>query len=84
MQVGVRELKAGLSGFLDRVASGEEIVVTDRGKPVARLTQYSTSSAVDRGIEEGWIEAPRRVGLRPVVRHRSERSVLDVFDEDRG
>lgn len=36
-QVGVAELKAHLSEFLARVQQGEEIVVADRGRPVARL-----------------------------------------------
>ena len=33
--VGVRELKNRLSEFLRRVADGERITVTDRGRPVA-------------------------------------------------
>ena len=35
MNVGVRELKAKLSEYLGRAASGEEVVVTDRGRMVA-------------------------------------------------
>ena len=35
--VGVRELKNRLSEFLRRVADGEHITVTDRGRPVAVL-----------------------------------------------
>jgi len=35
VSVGVRELKNRLSEFLRRVADGERITVTDRGKPVA-------------------------------------------------
>ncbi len=37
MDVGVRELKTHLSRYLDRVRRGETVVITDRGKPVARL-----------------------------------------------
>jgi len=33
----VSKLKANLSEYLLKVKSGEEIVVTDRGKPVARI-----------------------------------------------
>lgn len=33
----VSELKASLSQFLARVKAGEEVVVTERGRPVARL-----------------------------------------------
>jgi prevent-host-death family protein len=37
IQVGIAELKARLSEYLSRVEDGEEIVVADRGRPVARL-----------------------------------------------
>lgn len=37
IQVGVAELKAKLSEYLARVQRGEEIAVTDRGRPIARL-----------------------------------------------
>ena len=33
----VAEVKAHLSAILDAVAGGEEVVVTKRGKPVARI-----------------------------------------------
>ncbi len=84
MQVGVRELKAKLSEFIGLAAKGESVVVTDRGRPVAQLGPLTGFSAVERGIDEGWIEPPKRVGLAPAPRFRAERSVLDVLDEDRG
>ncbi len=37
-RVGVRELRQNASALLRRVAAGESIVVTDRGRPVARLS----------------------------------------------
>lgn len=33
----MRDLKNNLSRYLGRVRRGEEVVVTDRGRPVARL-----------------------------------------------
>lgn len=84
MEVGVRELKAKLSEYLGKAAAGEPVVVTDRGRPIARIVSYVEESAIGRGIEEGWIEPPRRTHLQSVPRHRSDRSVLDVLDEDRG
>lgn len=36
--VGVRELKNRLSTYLRRVANGERVTVTDRGRPVAVIT----------------------------------------------
>lgn len=36
-QVGVRELRQNLSVYLERIARGETLEVTDRGQPVAIL-----------------------------------------------
>lgn len=84
MSVGIRELKAKLSEYLSRAAAGEDIIVTDRGKPIVRLVPFSQDDTLQRGFEEGWIEAPRREGLTVTERFRSASSVLDVLDEDRG
>lgn len=84
MDVGVRELKAKLSEYLSRVAEGHEVVVTDRGRPVARLVAVHGDAALDRGIEEGWIDPPRRRTLGHAHPLRSDRSILDALDEDRG
>jgi prevent-host-death family protein len=35
--VGVREFRANLRAYLDRVEAGEDVVVTERGRPVARI-----------------------------------------------
>lgn len=37
----VSELKASLSRFLSGVKAGEEVVVTERGKPIARIVPTS-------------------------------------------
>ncbi|MEF3367483.1 type II toxin-antitoxin system prevent-host-death family antitoxin [Methylocystis sp. 9N] len=37
MEIGAFEAKNTLGSLLDRVEKGEEIVITRRGKPVARL-----------------------------------------------
>lgn len=37
MNVGIRELKSHLSQYLARVREGEELIITDRGVPVARI-----------------------------------------------
>ena len=36
-RVSISELKARLSAFLDMVREGEEVLVTDRGRLIARL-----------------------------------------------
>jgi len=43
--VGAFEAKTHLSTLLDRVARGEEVVITKHGKPVARLV---SAAQIDR------------------------------------
>lgn len=35
--VGIRETKIELSKILNRVRSGREVVITDRGRPIAKI-----------------------------------------------
>lgn len=44
-RAGIREARQNLSVLIDEVKKGQEIVITDRGKPVARLTPYQALSA---------------------------------------
>lgn len=37
LTIGAFEAKTHLSALLDRVAAGEEVVITKHGKPIARL-----------------------------------------------
>src|SRR6266545_3394202 len=48
-EVGVRALKNALSRYLAAVRDGQELIVTDHGKPVARIVPVSRS--VDRLAE---------------------------------
>jgi prevent-host-death family protein len=43
-RIGVRELRQHASRYLARVAGGETIEVTDRGRPVARLVPVHTDA----------------------------------------
>ena len=54
--VGVRELKAHLSRYLQRAGHGERIIVTDRAHPVAVLGPAAAGHArrkVERLLETG-------------------------------
>lgn len=44
LRVGIFEAKAQLSQLVERVAQGEEVLVTCHGKPVARLVAPEASS----------------------------------------
>jgi prevent-host-death family protein len=84
MDVGIREFKAKLSEYLDRAANGEDIIVTDRGRPVVRLVPVGSVDPLERGVDEGWVDPPRRTGLGPAQRFRSTASVLETLESDRG
>ena len=62
-EVGIRELRARLSRWIGRVRAGEELVVTDRGAPVARLVPIDQTDAYERLVAAGLL-APPRVGRR--------------------
>lgn len=58
-RVGVRELRQNLSKYLERIARGERLEVTDRGRPVAILAPLSPGDgALDRLIASGRVHAP--------------------------
>lgn len=48
--VGIRELKNRLSQYLKRVKTGERVVVTERGQPVAIISPPAVTPA-DQRIE---------------------------------
>jgi prevent-host-death family protein len=52
--VGAFEAKTNFSALLARVERGEQIVITRRGKPVARLVRIDSDSATRaaRAVEE--------------------------------
>lgn len=51
MHVGAFEAEDTLSRLLDRVEKGEEIVITRRGKPVARLAPVRPALESERARE---------------------------------
>jgi prevent-host-death family protein len=87
--VGVAELKAKLSEYLARVRAGEEIVVTDRGRPVARIGPADPAAddhladleregvvKIGTGISDEFLNAPR-------PRSIGGGSLLDALLEER-
>jgi prevent-host-death family protein len=47
---GVSELKARLSEYLNQVKAGMEVLITDRGKPVARLVPIPRSKDLKESL----------------------------------
>lgn len=70
VDVAVTELRAHLSDWLERVRTGSELVITDRGVPVARLIGLDTVGTLERLTAEGVIGRAPLTG-RPAVSGRS-------------
>ena len=74
--IGLAQAKAQLSALLDAVASGDEVVITRRGKPVARLVREgSTSQAVSQA---NWMQRFRSLHISESV---SEPSAVERVRE---
>lgn len=82
-EVGVRELRNNLSRYLDRIQQGEEVVVTDRGRAIARVLPVTGERAIDRLIREGKVTpAVRRARVLP-KRVKAKGTVSDLVAEQR-
>lgn len=84
MEVGIRELRAHLSRYLDQVREGEEIVVTDRGTPIARISPANGRSRIDELIAAGIITPAPNRGPRAVPTPiKIDGGISDLLDEQR-
>ena len=86
-RVGIRELKSRLSECVRTVTGGTTIVVTERGRRVARLVPETDS--VDERLESlrnagavSW-SGRRLRRTKPDVHPRKNRTVADVLVENR-
>jgi prevent-host-death family protein len=54
-EVGIEEAKTTLSRLVERARAGEEVIITRRGEPVARLVPASGPSSLEavRGVWRG-------------------------------
>jgi prevent-host-death family protein len=86
MDVGITTLRAELSSWIDRVKAGEEVVVTDRGTPVARLLPVDAAPLLDELVERGVLSKPRRAdrpAARGAARVHARGPVADLVSEQR-
>jgi len=93
--VGLKVLKNKLSEYVRIAASGETVLVTDRGRVVVEMNaphradkHSKKESVIERGIREGWItpaKNPRSGPPRgkPVMTFEQLMEELDRDREDR-
>ena len=90
----ITEAKNQLSALIDRVQHGETIVITDRGRPVARLVSALTGAADDPegrlarlerrgGLRPATAPPPRAVIMKKLGKVRKPSGVLDALLDER-
>jgi prevent-host-death family protein len=83
MNVGIRELRDGLSRHLAEVRAGHTVTVTDHGVPVARIVPVGTPNSLEQLIADGRVTpatAPKRSAGRRVT---ATGTVSDLVTEQR-
>jgi prevent-host-death family protein len=83
VEVGVRELRNNLSQYLERVRAGDEVLVTDRGRAIARVLPLKGERTLDRLIADGLVtpgKRPKRASSRPL---KTAGTVSDLVAEQR-
>jgi prevent-host-death family protein len=86
VNVPITEFRAHLSDWLEQARCGEEIIVTDRGVPVARLVGLDTTSILERLTLEGVLSRPlstEKIKARGRWRPTGTSSVADIVSEQR-
>ncbi len=88
--IGIRELKEQLSGHIREVKGGATLVITERGKPVARLlpiapAETSVEEKLHRLVEAGVISwSGRKLAADvPAIPVRGSKTVAEMLIEDR-
>ncbi len=84
VDVGIKDLRDGLSKHLDAVREGHTITVTDHGRPIARIVPLGVPTAFERLVAEGRISPaarPKRPSREPV---EAGFTATEFIDEQRG
>lgn len=78
-EMGAFEAKNKLAELLDAVEEGEEIVITRRGKPVARLVGLNGG----RDVAKAMAAVERMKELRKGITLGPDLTIRDLIDEGR-
>jgi len=82
-EVGVRELHDRLSEYLEKVEQGAEIVVTRRGKRIARLSKVDAGRPFEDLERRGLVRWPKKPRTLRKAAIESKGSVSDLVAEQR-
>lgn len=79
----MRALHDRLSEHLERVEDGAEVLVTRRGRPVARLSAVDARSPLEDLVQRGLVTPPHRPRGARRARVKGRGSVADLVSEQR-
>lgn len=85
-RIGVRELRQHASRWLARVQAGEAFVITDRGRPIARLGPLEKPATGLAALFDQGRAVPGAGGLLdldPLAPTRDGLSLGEILDEQR-
>ncbi|AFU05583.1 type II toxin-antitoxin system Phd/YefM family antitoxin [Nocardia brasiliensis] len=83
MNVGIRELRDGLSRHLAEVRAGRTVTVTDHGQPIARIVPVGRLTRLEQLRQEGRVH-PARMRKQPSPEPvKTHGSVSDLIEEQR-
>ncbi len=81
-RVGIQELEANLSGYLEEVRSGTTLLLTDGAHRVARLIPEPEASESKNGPAIAW-SGRRLKRTKPKARLRDGGSMTDIVRDNR-
>jgi prevent-host-death family protein len=80
MDVAVSDLRSNLSQWLEQVKDGEELVVTERGRPVARVVRVASVGAFEELVASGQVSLAPSTS-RPRARGQARPRVATSLSE---
>jgi prevent-host-death family protein len=86
VNVAVTDLRAHLSDWLQQARDGNDVVITDRGVPVARLTPIAAVPLIEQLLQEKLLSRPlseSRPKAKDIKRAISRRPVSEIVIEQR-
>jgi prevent-host-death family protein len=82
-EVGVRELHDRLSEYLERVEKGTEVVVTRRGRRIARISAVGREDPLEDLIRRDLVRLPEKARGPRRAQANVHGSVSDLVPEQR-
>lgn len=74
------ELNQQTAKVLARVAAGERLTITDRGRPIAELTP-PTQNPWERLVSSGRVSLPTKTGALRTPATTSDRTTREILDD---